>query len=506
MQSRFPPLFRLGLALILLLAACGDPQAAPIQLVDLTPEGSAAVLPAATVQPTRPAYDPGQLVDYIAQTGDTLPALAAHFNTTEEEIRRANPILPESVTTLPPGLPMQIPIYYRAYWGSQYQIIPDSLFVNGPATLDFDVEEFVNEQPGWLKSYRGAAARDTLTGAQIVELVATNFSISPRLLLALLEYRAGALSQSILAPDLRVYPMGYEDQYHRGLYLQLVWVANTLNDAYYRWRGGSLIQFDRPSGAIYRPDPWQNAASVALQVFFNTNLPSEEFDSAIGPQGFAATYAGLFGDPWEDVQPHIPGSLLQPDLRLPFSPGETWAFTGGPHTGWGTGAPYAALDFAPGLESRGCVKTQAWATAPADGLVVRTGEGTLVLDLDGDGDERTGWVLFFLHLEEDGRLPVGRHVLAGQPLGHPSCEGGEATGTHVHIARKYNGEWILADGALPFVMEGWQAHAGAEVYQGTLTRPGFTVVACTCSDQNAAITSYAEPVPFPTPALATPTP
>src|SRR5512140_1478967 len=37
----------------------------------------------------RPNYAPGELVDYTAQSGDTLPALARRFNTTEAEIRAA---------------------------------------------------------------------------------------------------------------------------------------------------------------------------------------------------------------------------------------------------------------------------------------------------------------------------------------------------------------------------------------------------------------------------------
>ncbi|HJS19721.1 MAG TPA: LysM domain-containing protein, partial [Anaerolineales bacterium] len=53
----------------------------------------------------RPEYPPGELVDYIAQSGDTLPALAKRFNTTEEEIRVANPIIPSDATTMPPGFP-----------------------------------------------------------------------------------------------------------------------------------------------------------------------------------------------------------------------------------------------------------------------------------------------------------------------------------------------------------------------------------------------------------------
>jgi hypothetical protein len=79
------------------------------------------------------------------------------------------------------------------------------------------------------------------------------------------------------------------------------------------------------------------------------------------------------------------------------------------------------------------------------------------------------------------RVPAGTKVKTGDRLGHPSCEGGESTGTHVHIARKYNGEWILADSPLPFELQGWIVHNGAEPYQGSLVRFSQTVIA---SDQS----------------------
>jgi hypothetical protein len=75
----------------------------------------------------------------------------------------------------------------------------------------------------------------------------------------------------------------------------------------------------------------------------------------------------------------------------------------------------------------------------------------------------------------------------GDPIGHPSCEGGRTTGTHVHIARKYNGEWISADSIIPFNLGGWVAHNGSIEYQGSLTRAGRTIVACTCSDAASQI-------------------
>ncbi len=79
---------------------------------------------------------------------------------------------------------------------------------------------------------------------------------------------------------------------------------------------------------------------------------------------------------------------------------------------------------------------------------MRSSPDGLALDLDGDGDERTGWVIFYLHLSAASRAPAGKQLHVGDMIGYPSCQGGElVTGTHVHIARKYNGEWILADGA-----------------------------------------------------------
>jgi LasA protease len=443
----------------------------------------------ATPLPARPAYTPGELVDYMAQSGDTLPALAEHFNTSIPEIRAANPIIPESVTTLPPGMPMKIPIYYLPLWGTQYQILPDSHFVNGPHQVDFDSQAYLQDKPGWINGYIEYAAGDNRTAAGIINLVAINFSISPRLLLTLLEYQAGGISQPQQPLDGAEYILGNRDRNYRGLYLQLVWAANTLNNYYYTWRSGELKSFTHQDGTLERPDPWQNAATVALQMYFSDLYQKEQYTEAVNANGFGATYAALFGDPWPDDQPHIPGSLVQPELRLPFEPGETWAYTGGPHTGWGTGPPFAAIDFAPPSVVGGCVPTNEWNTAAADGVVVRSETGVVVLDLDGDGDERTGWVLFHLHAGTEGRAPLGAILKAGDKIAHPSCEGGKSTGTHIHIARKYNGEWILADGPLAFNLDGWVSHQGSQPYQGTLTRYGNTVTACECSDSASFITA-----------------
>jgi murein DD-endopeptidase MepM/ murein hydrolase activator NlpD len=91
--------------------------------------------------------------------------------------------------------------------------------------------------------------------------------------------------------------------------------------------------------------------------------------------------------------------------------------------------------------------------------------------------EQTGWVVLYMHIESRDRVTVGTNVKAGDRIGHSSCEGGVSTGTHFHIARRYNGEWIPAAGDMPFNFEGWVAESDGVEYNGRLSRDGSTVTA-----------------------------
>lgn len=479
--------FVVTVALIaLLFSSCAPRESTSAIETMITP-----LAPTAVPAPTsgRPSYDPGELVEYTAQNGDTLPALAARFNTTVAEILEANPIIPRDATTMPPGLPMQIPIYYLPLWSTDFQSIPDHAFVNGPAQVGFSTSAFVAASSGWLKEYRTYAGGKQRTGAEIVDLVAQNYSISPRLLLAILEYQSGALTQAEI-PEVK-YLLGHHRTFYDSPYLQLVIVANTLNNGYYGWRIGTLTEFELPNNSLIRPDPWQNAGSVALQYYFSKLYSGENYYAPIGPDGLARVYSDLFGDPWLDSTIYMPGSLTQPELRFPFRAGYIWAYTSGPHTGWGSGEPLAALDFAPASDKSGCytVAKDLFSTAMANGLIVRSDLDGVMVDLDKDGDERTGWNLFYLHTATPSRVSVGQEVKAGDPIGYPSCESGSSTGTHVHVARKYNGEWILADGPLAFNLEGWVASRGENYRDGALSRGALKIIACDCSNAPSQVRS-----------------
>ncbi|MGI6741504.1 MAG: LysM peptidoglycan-binding domain-containing M23 family metallopeptidase [Brevefilum sp.] len=474
------------LILIIFLSACSSSMQPTLILPTPIEEVEVSAFPEMTPYPTRPAYEPGELVEYICQTGDNLDALAVRFNTTVKEIREANTFIPEDATTMPPGMPMQIPVYYRALWGTPYQMVPDAVFVNGPDATQFDSQTFISQHVGWLVNYRAWAFDGTRSAAEILDYVALQYSISPKILIALLEYQAGAFSDLFLSPSKETQVLGLESNYWTGVYLQLSYAANILNDGYYRWREGDLIEFELKNGSLIRPDPWQNAATVSLQYFFSMVLDDEAFHHAIGPNGFYQVFEDLFGDPW-NVEPHIPGSLAQPEMKMPFERNMVWAYTGGPHTGWGSMAPWAALDFAPPSTATGCMVSTQWTTAVADGMISRDGEGFVVLDLDGDGDERTGWAVFYLHIAGQDRVPVGTMVKAGERIGHPSCEGGRSTGTHIHIARKYNGEWVSADSTIPFVLSGWRPIRGENPYQGWLVKGDMEIIANSNPDNHSFI-------------------
>jgi len=428
---------------------------------------------------------------YYTQAGDTLPAVASRFGVKVAEILSPVTIPPE--TFIDPGqlliISNQLGIIQTS---SSNQIMPDSEVVYSPSAVDFDVQGYVTKAGGYLNSYTEyLGTTGTTRGADIIARVATEHSINPRLLLALIEYQSHWVFGQPTNLAERDYPLGLVDFQKKGLYFQLTWAVSQLSQGYYGWRDGTLTFLTFPDGRTLRLAPDLNAGTVAVLNLFSALKNIELWAGSLyGPGSLSALHSKLFGNLWlraETVEPLFPATLTQPELILPFAPNLIWAFTGGPHAAWGAAGARAAIDFAPGSTVSGCFDTYLYVEASAPGLVVRSGYGVVVIDLDGDGHEETGWDLMYLHIANDGRVPVGTKVKTGDPIGHPSCEGGQATGTHVHFARKFNGEWILADGPIPFVLNGWRVHAGVKEYEGWMEKSGQIVKACACTSPDTYI-------------------
>jgi hypothetical protein len=171
-------------------------------------------------------------------------------------------------------------------------------------------------------------------------------------------------------------------------------------------------------------------------------------------------------------------------LHLPWSAGETWYLTSGPHS-----TKRSALDFAPPnvdprtgkLYADPCSRERGdlyWVRAAADGYftaVLRNGCPCVRIQHD-DG---TTTNYFHLRRSSVKRLgyKVGDPVRAGQPLGHPSCEVGPkrcgashaASGVHVHFHRTNaaTAARLPADRA---VLSGWTVKAVGRQRDGMMIK------------------------------------
>jgi LysM repeat protein len=450
-----------------------------------TPPATRTPRPPGTPTPDPPRNIPDQQTftdSYTIQPGDTLSGIAARFGMTTEELQRLNNI--RNPDRLQAGLALSIvrKIEGRA---PSIKLLPDSELVNSPSAIGFDVAAFVAGQAGYLKGYTQDVAGETLSGAQIVQRIASQFSVNPRILLAALEYTGGWVTQPQPGEDQLRYPLGYKRTDIEGLSIQLSWTALRLNEGYYGWRL-NVRNFARLDDGTYSfVGDRINAGTAGLQNYLAAISTQATWPATMdenSPRAFMKTYERLFGDAWQnDLGVLVPDDLEQPALALPWPKGETWFFTGGPHSAYGDGSPWAALDFT-SLNVAGCTPLKEYAVAVADGTIARSMFGEVALSIDDSGDERQGWSVLYLHVGSDNRARQGAQVKAGDRIGHPSCEGGFAVAAHLHIARKYNGEWLNADGDVPFVMGGWvPKEAGAE-YDGTLTRGKIVHEACNCKD------------------------
>ena len=478
--------------------ATNTPLSDPTQAVTRTtaPEPTATQVPPTPTELTAqstvlPLPTQGQIIPpsedthilYYTIAGDSLPVVSLRFGVDMNAI--TSPHVLERQGLLPPGQLLIIPNRLDET-SSTDKLLPDSEVAFSPSTVDFDIEGFVNAAGGYLSTYTEYLATTGWTsGADIIARIALEYSINPRLLLAFLEYKSGWVYGYPANSVAETYPMGHVDSMREGLYLQSAWFASMVMDGYYGWREGRRLVINFPNEQVLRLAPSLNAGTVGVMNAFSYLYDFDEWAVRLyGENNFFTLFESMFASPWiraQAVEPLIPVDTVHPEMILPFEVGKLWAFTGGPHAAWSIADVWAALDFAPASSETGCHESDAWVVAAISGKIVRSNNGVVVIDRDGDGFEQTGWTLLYLHIATKDRIPLDTWVEVGDRIGHPSCEGGRSTGTHVHLARRYNGEWVPADGPLPFTLSGWEAKAGISGYQGWLIRGSEIIYANTAS-------------------------
>ncbi len=354
-------------------------------------------------------------------------------------------------------------------------LLPDSEFVYGPTLYGFDTVEFVNSKAGFLSRHLEIVEGQTLIGGQIVERVALDYSLGPRMLLTIIELRSGWVTQA--QPALTTDPLKTgAGGGPSALYNGLVEAAEVLQTLYYANRLDDVRTFPLGDGQSVTLIA-RNPGTWAISAWLSRGVNAETWGGLEAQSRFWTAWAGLFGDdPYANQTTEIlpPGALRSP-LRLPFTDGAIWYFAEGPTSPRGAGAARASVAFAPPpAQAGGCLQSFEPVLAVAGGNVIRSEDRGVVLDLDTDEFEGSGWNIVYRHINPEGRVGAGTRVSAGDLLGYPACIDGEAGLNRVRIARKYHGEWIPADRAdSPWVMGGWIITQGALPGQGSMTLPGL---------------------------------
>ena len=472
-----------SLGFIVVLMACNSsPQS--FDTPEPQPPAITKIAVVATPNPTPATPTPVAVTvydRYTVRNGDTLGAIAARFNISIDELMNINGITNPNSLKINQQLKIST-IVTRVANGDK--LLPDSELVYSPAFATFDVNAVVNPYNGYLSSYREKVEGEMLTGAQIVQLVAERFSVSPRVLLALLEYESNWVTGTVLTQNQMTYPMGLIDPIRQGLFFQTSWAANHLNEGYYGALTGTLVAYRFKDRSRARLASTINPGTAAIQNLLAINTTWDQWQGQIGNEGFIATYRKLFGEPSQyAIEPLIPADLNQPTLRLPWSDGELWYYTGGPHSAWGDLAAWSAIDFTPGdvAGSGSCVASRAWTIAVAPGKILRAEHGRVIESL-GNGDFiGSGWTILYMHQSPTGRVSAGALVNAGDRIGHPSCEGGNADASHLHFARLYNGQWMGAE-IYPLILSGWTFTPLDQDYDGKASRGADSREACNCRD------------------------
>lgn len=320
--------------------------------------------------------------------------------------------------------------------------------------FQFDIEAFLL-----------ARAPHLLPQAEAISHWAGYTSISPKVLLALMEQQSGAISKGGSAKAATQRPFGnltresgFADQVHD--------VAHQLaNHMYADTKSSGTSEF----GA-------SKAASHPLQALFEAHADGNSLNANAAPalamQEFAQTYQRLFGKSFTLAAPTLAinnPALAGPAngvLQFPFPVGASW-HVGGAHTNTGSGNyPMSSLDMSQG-GGWGSNQSNVWVSSSASGSFKR--HSSCFAEIVHAG----GWSTTYYHLMNI-QYNTGATVNKGVRLANPAntqaqalCNGGSSTGPHEHFSLKNNGSWYHLNGVY---LSGWQITATGTSYDTNCNR------------------------------------
>jgi murein DD-endopeptidase MepM/ murein hydrolase activator NlpD len=313
------------------------------------------------------------------------------------------------------------------------------------------IQAFLEDQPGPLKTTRFQVGDRTHTFAEVVVNLSNLYSFNPRILLTLLEQQSALLSTAQPSPDQLAWAMGFrgDNERHRGLYMQLRWATITLRHAK---RDYALAAQGEPLPELVFADDSRQPAS------FNMGLTRYALSRVLAPtttpdmlptklEHFRKLYTYLFEDP--TLPPANLPPLAEPFLSRPTErPFRVTSFfdhntpflrqNGSLTSFWGTTEAYLSYDGHTGWDY--AMRPPDKVLAAAEGVVVFAGNSD-----DGCGiparavilDHGNGYRTLYWHLNTIS-VELGQTVARGAEVGIAGATGC-AFGPHLHFQVQYLG-------------------------------------------------------------------
>jgi hypothetical protein len=139
--------------------------------------------------------------------------------------------------------------------------------VDSPTAADFDTAPSVASASGYPNTCRESSPGVTeLSSAAIVQRVAEENLVKPRLLLARLESRAGCVYDSPTDTDAERFPTDFRIPDRIGLYQELSGTATGLSRGYHGGHLGTMVETRVDDGGTIRRNPILNVGSLAARA------------------------------------------------------------------------------------------------------------------------------------------------------------------------------------------------------------------------------------------------
>ncbi|MBE0362827.1 LasA protease [Pseudoalteromonas ulvae UL12] len=269
-------------------------------------------------------------------------------------------------------------------------------------------------------------------------------SISPKLLLALIELQSELISE----PDTEKLTSPLQGlSGKQGFDQQVEDVALQLSARFYAFE---QMLTQQSTQRITSNTP----ATLALVSLLNqdnnhANKSAAEPHNQHTMSDLLSRYSVLFDgeslliDPLKSQQPVNTSQAVEPaanfSISLPWPSGYAW-YSGGAHSNTGSGYPYSSLDFNNG--SGGWGSSTPWVQASHGGTVTRYSSCNIRVT------HPNGYATSYYHMDSL-QYNSGDVVPAGAWLGRYAsnysqalCEGGQSSGPHIHWSLLYNGRFV----------------------------------------------------------------